>query len=268
MGKAWDQYTKEMFEKFGYLATWTPGVQLELGDVGIIKDRLFTRNTSLKNLGIAFTTREDKTEEKQEHYSAGNVSLTIKAAGTAPALGSVLTQAEAGITLEFKKSKSTAYQAVGCVAPMIDDQVALGKTILELFQQGKWNKDWVVVTELVQAKSGTVLISNSSSSKIELSAKGTLTGGAPTGIADVSAQLQLAFSKDMMTSLISQNGLTPLFKAKAIKSDGPVGPFEKINPIRGNLNALDLVAPVDAVRREDLYFSYFNYDLTGEDDEE
>jgi hypothetical protein len=266
MAKAWDQYTKEMAEKFGYMATWTPGVQLELGDVGTVKDRLFTRITSLKNLGISFTVREDKTEEIQKHSSSGNVSILFKAAGKAPALGSVLTQAEAGFTIDFKKSKATVYEATGCVAPMIDDQIAVGKKIIELYQKGNWNENWAVVTELVQAKSSTVLISNSSSAKIELSAKGTITGS--PSLADVSAELQLAFSKDMMTSLISQNGLTPLFRARAIKSNGPIGPLEKVNAISGNRSALDFLTPNQTVRSEDLYFGIVDLDLVGEEEDE
>jgi hypothetical protein len=266
MAKAWEQYAKEMFEKFGYLATWTPGVQLELGDVGVVKDRLFTRITSLKNLGIDFKTREDKTEETQKHSSSGSVSITFKAAGKAPALGSVLTQAEAGFSIEFKKSKATVYEAVGCVAPMIDDQLAVGKKVLEMYQQGNWNKDWAVITELVQARSATVLISNSSSAKIELSAGGTFSGGAAS-LADVNAQLQVAFSKDMMTTLVSQAGLTPLFKARGVKSNGPIGPFDKAAPLGGGLNALDFLALGDSFRSEDLYFGEVQYDLTGEEDE-
>ena len=98
MAKAWEQYTKEMFEKFGYMATWTPGLPLELGDVGSHQRKVFSRATSLKNLGIEFKTREDKTEETQKHSSSGSVSIMFKAAGKAPAVGSVLTQAEAGFT--------------------------------------------------------------------------------------------------------------------------------------------------------------------------
>ena len=266
MAKAWEQYTKEMFEKFGYMATWTPGLPLELGDVGTIKDRVFSRVTSLKNLGIDFKTREDKTEETQKHSSSGSVSILFKAAGKAPALGSVLTEAEAGFTIDFKKNKSTVYEATGCVAPTIEDQVAMGKKILELFQTGEWSKDWVVITELIQAKSATVLISNSSSSKIELSAKGTFTGGAAS-LADVSAQLQMAFSKDMMTTLVSQTGLTPLFKARAIKSNGPIGPLDKANPIAGELSVLDFLSPNQAIRNEELFFGQVTYDFTGEEDD-
>lgn len=265
MAKAWEQYTKEMFEKFGYLANWTPGVPRELGDVGTIKDRLFSRVDSLKNLGIDFAIREDKTEETQRHASSGSVSFVFKAAGKAPAVGSVLTEAEAGFTFEFKRNKSTFYEALGCVAPTIDDQVAMGQKILELYKQGKWNKDWVVITELIRAKSATVLISNSSSAKFELSAKGTFSGGVASP-ADVSAELQVAFSKDMMTSIVSQGDLTPLFKARAIQSNGSIGPVGKANPIGANLTLLDFLSPNEAIQNQELFFGRVDYDLTGEEE--
>lgn len=264
MAKAWEQYSNEMFKKFGYLATWTPGVQLELGDVGVIKDRLFTRITTLKNLGISFQVRPDTSKEAQKHSSSGSVSITFKAAGKIPQAGSVLTEAEAGFSIEFKKSKSTVYEALGCVAPSIDDQVAIGKKILELAAQGEWNKDWAVITELVVADSATVLISNSSSSKIELTASGNVVAGT-VSLADVNAGLQIAFSKDMQTVLVSQAGLTPLFKARAIKSNGPIGPFLKAENL-ADFSAFDIATPKSALASEDLYFGYVGYDITDEEE--
>lgn len=264
MAKAWEQYAKEMYKKFGYLATWTPGVQLELGDVGVVKDRLFTRITTLKNLGIPFEVRKDTTKETQKHTSSGSVSITFKGAGKIPAAGSVLTQAEAGFTVDFKSSKSTVYEALGCVAPSIDDQVAVGKRVQELYDEEEWNKDWAVITELVVADSATVLISNSSSSKIELSASGNVTTGT-VSLADVSLGLNVAFSKDMQTVLVSQSGLTPLFKARAIKSNGPVGPFLKANNLV-DFSAFDVFTPKALRASEDLYFGYVDIDLSGDDD--
>lgn len=224
MAKAWEQYVKEMYKRFGYLATWTPGVKLQLGDVGEIKDKRFTRITTLENLKISFKIRNDDTQESQKHSSSGSVSMLFKAAGTAPQVGSVLKESEAGFTIDFKKNRSTVYEATGCTADSIDDQVTMGSQIIQLFKEGKWNKDWAVVTELVSAESGTVLISNSSESRIELAVKGKITAGVPS-LADVEADLQIAWSKNMQTTLISQAGLTPLFRARALKSDGPVGPF-------------------------------------------
>lgn len=265
MAKAWEQYATEMYKRFGYLATWTPGVPLKLGDFGFIKDKLFTRVDNIGNLGIDFRIREDTTKETQKHSTSGSVSISFKAAGKAPQVGSVSTDTEAGFTIEFKRSKSTVYEALGCVAPSIENQVEVGNEILKRFREGAWNKDWVVITELVETASATVLISNSSNSKIELSVSGKVAPGA-VSLADVSAGLQVAFSRDMNTTLISQEGLTPLFKARGIKSDGPVGPFlnsEKIS----RFNALDFESLNSAVNREDLVFDTVTYNLFGDEEE-
>lgn len=265
MAKAWEQYSKEMFNKFGYLATWTPGVQLALGDVGVMKDRLFTRITTLANLQIPFEERPDPSKEAQKHSSSGSVSITFKAAGKAPQAGSVLSEAEAGFSIDFKKSKATVYEAAGCVSPSISDQVSVGKRIQKLYEQGEWNKDWAVITELVIADSATVLVSNSSSSKIELSASGKVTAGT-VSLADVNAGLQVAFSRDMQTVLISQAGLTPLFKARALKSNGPVGPFLKTESLAG-FSAFDTATPKASLAGEDLYFGYVEHDFSGDEED-
>lgn len=263
MSKAWEQYVSEMYKKFGYIATWTPGVQLKLGDFGIIKDKKFDRIANIGSLGITFQTRPDSSEESQKHTSTGNVSVIFKAAGKAPQVGSVLTEAEAGFTIEFKKSKSTVYEALGCTAPSIENQLEIGKKVIELYKKGDWNKDWVVITELVEAKSATVLISNSSNSKIEISVKGNISG-ATASIADVNAKLQVEFSRDMNTQLVSEKGLTPLFKARGIKSNGPVGPFENINRL-GSLDFLDYATPNSLTGEEELLFEPILLDFS--DDE-
>ena len=164
-----------------------------------------------------------------------------------------------------KRSKSTVYEAVGCVSPSIENQLEVGNAILEKFRQGEWNKDWAVITELVNTDSATILISNSSNSKIELSVSGNIAPGG-VSIADVSAGLQVAFSRDMNTTLISKEKLTPLFKARAIKSNGPVGPLPNLEKI-SRFNALDFDSQSLAMKREDLVFDFVTYDVFGDDEE-
>jgi hypothetical protein len=269
MAAAYEQYCKEMFQKFGYLATWTPGVQLQLGDIGIVDKWQFTRLTNLADLdpAIGFQVRDDTSKEVQKHASSGSTSVTFKAAGKAPQVGSVLSQAEAGFTVEFKRSFSTVYEAVGCVTPSIKDQATLGQEILNRYRKGKWNKEWVVITELVTADSATVLISQNSNSKIELSASGAVAAGS-ISLADASAGLQVAFARDMATSIICQSGLTPLFKARGVKSGGAIGPLSKaIRLTEGGVRALHMMTEKEAMASDDLFFGYSGYDLSVEDNE-
>ncbi len=58
MGAVYQQYTEELHDKFGYLATWLPGTKLKLGDVGILKRDRFEFVTTLNDLGLPFTIRD------------------------------------------------------------------------------------------------------------------------------------------------------------------------------------------------------------------
>jgi hypothetical protein len=263
MGKVWQQYTKEMAKQFGYLAAWTPGVQIALGDVGVLKDNLFTRVSSLKNLGIPFDATSDTSEEDVKYASSGSVSITFKAAGKLPNPGSALSQAEAGVTVAFSRKSAVVYEALGCTSPAIDDQVTLGKEIVGRYAKGSWNKDWVVITQVVQAKSGSVLISAQKDAKLEISASGKVTEGS-FSVADASLGLSVVVQHDMQTTLLAKAGMTPLFKARGIKSQLPVA----LAAASGRLNATDLIAPDDPKANPSYYFGNFGYAYADEDDPE
>ncbi len=80
------------------------------------------------------------------------------------------------------------------MTPTIKDTTAIGNQVLELYKEGKWNKHWAIITELVKADSATVLISNSANGKIELKANANV--NAPSiDIADAEFKFSGQFSR-------------------------------------------------------------------------
>ncbi len=57
-----EQYTDEMEKYFGYYATWNPGLNLALGDIGTFKDNVFTKISDLDSFGVKFEVRDDPTK--------------------------------------------------------------------------------------------------------------------------------------------------------------------------------------------------------------
>jgi hypothetical protein len=218
MASAERQYTREMMKRFGgYYATWNPGVNLKLGDIGLLKNNVFTRISNLASLGVAFGIREDPTKLPLEYQSQGAVEVTTKVSGTAAPVGSVLANADAGVIVEFSKSHATLFRALGTSSPSIEDSIALETAILSLYGQGKWKSSWVVITELVSAESATIIISNSSSGKIEL--KATANVQAPSiDLADLSLGFSTQFAKGLETKIVATESLTPLFKVMGLKT--------------------------------------------------
>jgi hypothetical protein len=169
----------------------------------------------------------------------------------------VLTNLDAGIIVEFSKEHSTLFKANNTTSPSIQDSIKLGDTILKLYKEGKWNKNWVIVTELVEAERATIIISNKSNSKIELKANANI--DAPTfDIADAEFKFSTQFSSGLETKIVSAEGLTPLFKVMGMKTRIFLPPIFKTKEVI----AFDLVTPETARSeyKDEIYFGYISGD--------
>ena len=257
MASAHEQYTDEMKKRFGYYATWNPGLPLKLGDIGIKRDNLFTKISDLESVGISFDIRTDENKTSIEHNSQGSVTVTTKLSGTVAPEGSVLTGADAGIIVEFGKKNSTMFKANNTTSPSIKDTIVLGKQIKKLYDAGKWNYKWVIITELIEAESASIIISNTSNGKIELKANANI-DTMNFDIADAKFDFSTQFSRGLETKIISEEGLTPLFKIMGLKTRIFLPPIFKLNLIK----PFDLLTPETAKtkHKEDIYFSYISDD--------
>ena len=241
------QYTREMYRKFRYFATWEPTKHLSLGDIGEMQKNEFIRISNLANFNIPFATCTDPTPGNLEYHSQGGVSITTKLAGTFPPQGSILNQADAGLSVEFAKEKAVMFKANNTRNTSIDDVISLGQTLMQLFKQGKWQRNWVVITELIDARAATILISNNRGSKLELKANANLSAPG-IDIADAAFQFSPVVSRGMATTVVAQTGITPLFKVMGIKRKGILGARWGMKRIRTTLSPApspDLYKPDD-----------------------
>lgn len=252
------KYLRVIKRQFGYMATWLPNKPIALGDIGIQKGNYFRRIGNINSRGISFSINEDNNEGEIEHFTEGAVSITTKASGSAKLSGSSLAKADAGITIKFSKENAILFKAKGCTSPTIQNQIDLGEKILNLYKKGEWNKDWSVITEVVNAKSGVVLVSSSANGIIELKVKSDISAN-NIDIADGNFEGNALFSKDVSTKIITDNPFTPLFKSSKVRSRilGP-STFEisKSEMMMNTTNGsnMDLVTPAMARNNDKLIF--------------
>lgn len=215
MSSARKRYTTEIHENFGYLATWLPGTRLKPGDIGVVRDRTFFRFTDISRMGIDIPVLSSPAKSDLRYATENGVSITFKASGTAQIPNSILGPNEAGIVVEFKKKNATVFEALGCQARSLGDQVALRQMVLEKMAGNEWDRDWRVVTEVVQATSATILISSAADARVELKAAGDLSA-ATNSLAEVSSQFAVGISRNIDTQIVATQGLTPLFRVAGI----------------------------------------------------
>jgi len=209
-------YTRELKENLNYTATWLPNLRLSLGDVGVLHKHSFTYRTSLAHLGIPFGESGPGASAAYSHVSSGSVQRDIKLAGKAPVAGSVLADADAGITFSFSSTHAVVFLASDCTIRVIADQEPLRKAILEAYAAGGWEKDHVVVTELVMAGATTIIISEGSAGRYELRAKA---GVMPTLEAmNVDGNFSLVHDSQIGFNCLATAGMTPLFRCLGVRT--------------------------------------------------
>lgn len=209
-------YTRELRDNLNYTATWLPNLKLSLGDVGVLQGHTFTYRTNLGNLRIPFTQAAPGAAADYRHVSSGSVQRDVKLAGQAPLLGSHLAAADAGITFSFTGERAVVFLASECTVRVIADQEPLKRAIQQAYDAGAWERDYVVVTELVEAAATTIIISEGSSGRYELKARADLV---PTFEAiNASGSFSLVHDSQIGFNCLARQGMTPLFRCLGIRS--------------------------------------------------
>lgn len=157
--------------------------------------------------------------------------LSTKFAGNAKLPNSKLEIENAGFSIDFTSSGSYLLKTQGTTIDYISNTAELGDKIIDLYLNNKWNRNWFVLTSLVEAKATSLIISNSAEGKIELLAKGNFTG-LENDLINAEANLVAIWKKGIQTEIIGTSGsFFPLFKCNGIKVKRrkPVGtPFESL----------------------------------------
>jgi len=210
------QYTRELNKQFKYIPTWLPGTPLKLGDIGTFKRNQFIRRSDLESKGIEFETIIDESPTDYEHTSEGGVEIIAKASGDVVPQASALADIDAGFHLKFTKEKAVVFKIKNALSHSIKDQDSVGFAIKKLNADGLWEKDWVVITEIVVAESGTILISSERDTTLDIKADGNV-GADKLNIADAHLGLSFVGNKKLTTDILANSSLTPLFKVSQLK---------------------------------------------------
>jgi hypothetical protein len=212
-----DVYTSTMLTRFGYLATWYPGTQLSLGLIGVLEGRTFIPKSSIRTLGVKFTTTKDpSTDKKLQFKSSKSIQLHSKVKGSVLNVAPTIPKAKAGVAITFRRETGVVFGARGIGSTRIADVVALEAAIWDLWDRFLWDESWVVITELLSAQKTSILVSEGGEAKVELQASGSAKAG-PIDVGDLAAGFKVVSSSGMHTQIVGESGMTPLFRAIRVR---------------------------------------------------
>jgi len=220
-------YLKQIQEQFRYRPIWPPGKPLEIGVIGKVPRGIFTNYTTIeKELGVKPEVKSTyKKDDVLEFETSGSVTTTIKAKGDAtPPNAQYLGQADAGIVMEFTSGDAVVFKLKGYHTHQIVNLAEIQEAVVARYKAKKWDKEYIIVTEVIEADGATILISKSAGAKVELAANAVI-GPAELNIANASLGWELKSERSMATKVIAQSSITPLYIAMSVRKSW-FGPAE------------------------------------------
>jgi len=116
--------------------------------------------------------------------------------------------------VSFTSTHSVFFNAAGVFPALIENQIKLGNDIMELLKQGKWQKDFVIVTSLFKGGNTTAIVSASNNSSIDLEASADVPS---IDLSNASLKLIVKSSKALALTVVTQGSLTPLFGLSGVQ---------------------------------------------------
>jgi|RhiMetdeSRZDD1v2_1073273.scaffolds.fasta_scaffold181728_1 hypothetical protein len=201
-----------------YYANWPPDRRISIGDFGRLKDDHFAKKSNIRFLGI--NVEEDNVEDdisdprsSKYVFRSGNISISEFGGHAAGAAQEVLS-GKVAIEIKFSEANSILFNAVGCVVKSIKDPLRLKKDILGLWGETKWDDDWYIVTQIVEARSATLIVSSDKGASIRLEA---VTETQRVDLADAGLKLRINSEDKIGLSMVTETGWTPLISFSKIR---------------------------------------------------
>lgn len=222
MGKIARIYAKAVRKNFKVLfANWAPGNPISLGDYGPLQDDIFIPMGNLKQdfkefKGNGLKIINDPSPDQKEFKSAQGIDVNISPQVEISVQGTPM--AKVDLDIRFKTSKAVYFKANECTTSRIANKAMVGEKIVELAKAGRWNEDYYVVTDVVEAQSAIVAISNSSNAGIVIEATSPALNQINLG--NASAQFKVTSEKDIGFKLVANKGMILLLGLCTLEKKG------------------------------------------------
>lgn len=217
-------YQREMHDNTGFFATWLPGDAIEIGDVGVFQAGRFRRISSLKELGIKFTTNRGQSLQDMDYSSTQGTKINTEIGAEAGIVG------KAEISIDFSREGAFLFQASKLQSWELENRMTVGEQIVKAYGLKKWDKSWLLVESLHAAEVATIIVSEDSVAGLVLAAK--MNEAIPSiSLVDPKVSLSVTSSRGKIMRLIGSKSIHPLYSCLRLKD--PLFGSPSLRPVRG-----------------------------------
>lgn len=229
-------YQKEMHDNIGFFATWLPGDNINIGDIGIIDGGRFRKQTSLSELDIDFSMSPEGAPISLQYTSTEGTKISC--GGNAS--GDIL-QSKAEISIDFSKTGAFLFHALNVRHFRMEGLSKVTSEIIKLFDNGNWHKGWHLIDSQHVADTATIIVSQDQSASLTLSAETSMELGS-IPLADPNVKLSVASSRGKLVQIICGREIRPLYSCLRIRKNFLRS--SEVIPVRGRVNGPIIQEPM------------------------
>jgi hypothetical protein len=216
MGSIERQYTDELHKQLGYWGVWTPDVEIEIGTVGTMKDRVFVPKGHLREYGIDFGITPDHDKASLDYQSKAGVDVQIQLEGEAKNLPNI-PPLVAGLSIAFSREAAVVLAFKGARQPRMADQDRVARHIAAKAQSHEFPQEYVIVTQVYECDSMSVVVSQSRDSEFAVTADVDFKAGL-VDLASASTEFTVRTSRSLAAKVLAATGGTPMFRGIRLKA--------------------------------------------------
>jgi hypothetical protein len=217
-------YQQEMHNNLGFYATWLPGDPIEIGDIGMLENGRFRRETSLLEMGIECDVSTGQSMQNLQYTSTKGTEIKTSAGAAATAL------VKAEIIIEFSSEGAFVFNVANLRSRRLENRTAVARQILEAYKSDKWRKEWLIIEALHSAECATIIVSEDRSAGIILVANADIPLPA-ISLSDPKINLTVASTHGRIVHIVGGKRLHPLYSCLRIR-DTLFG-STSVRPVRG-----------------------------------
>jgi hypothetical protein len=207
-----------------YFAAWSPEAKYRLGDVGILQNgKMFVQKTSLKDEGIEWEEEPDTSSGSFDLSSKQGTSVSLKISGEVNPSAPHLPKGSAGVVVSLGREASYVIRSNEVYEPRIRNMADVEREVMERFKARRWQKEWVIISQVVHCAKVDIIISKSANVKLEIKAKGDVPVGTTVNLGNVDVGFEIVNTSGAIFNFLDTKDASPLFQLVGIQRRFPFG---------------------------------------------
>jgi hypothetical protein len=216
-------YFDLIYSELDCYATWLPGTRVAVGEIGRLSENgSFQHTGTLEGRGRPLPEVRHQPEPPQTVSTRGGVTFSAGGGVELDDAVQALARADAKLDINFTRSQAAALILQGIVRHEFADEQPVRAAMSSMLEDGSLQTDEVVVTYVLEARSGVVATTYDAQAGSDAHAGVAIGPGALT-VANVDGHLRVVSQRSSQTVAQAERGrpLTPVYRALVLHRNRP-----------------------------------------------